>query len=175
MEIKQSPLSGVYTIKRMPFEDERGSFSRMFCRREFEIMGLCGEIAQANLSSNKRKGTLRGLHAQKGEHAEDKIVTCVSGEIFDVCVDVREGSPTFGQYYGEVLSETNGLSLFVPKGFAHGFLTLKDNVNVIYFVTQYYNSDAETGYHYKDPLFKIRWPLSEPYIISDKDMSWEYL
>jgi len=169
MEINETSLPGVYIIKRKPFIDERGSFYRMFCRRELEAVGLCGEIAQVNLSVNKWKGTLRGLHSQKEAHAEDKIVTCINGEIYDVCVDVRKGSSSYGQYHGETLTAENGLSLYIPKGFAHGYLSLTDNTSTLYFTTQYYQPGAEVGYKYNDPRFGIKWPLKPPYIISDKD------
>jgi dTDP-4-dehydrorhamnose 3,5-epimerase len=175
MKIEPTGLSGVYIIKRESIIDERGSFTRMFCRQELEAAGLIGEIAQVNLSANGRKGTLRGLHSQRGEDAEDKIVTCMAGAVFDVCVDVREGSPTFGKWFGTELSPENGLALYVPKGFAHGYLTLTEGAHVLYFVTQYYKPGAEEGYRYNDPAFGIAWPLGPPYIISDKDNNWPYI
>lgn len=175
MKIEPTPLSGVCLIRREPFTDARGSFARMFCKRELETAWLCSEIAQVNLSSNKKKGTLRGLHSQCGKDAEDKIVTCTAGEVFDVCVDVRKDSSTFGKWLGVKLSPENGLALYVPKGFAHGYLTLSDNAHVLYFVTQFYKSVAERGYRYDDPLFDIHWPLSPPFMVSDKDLSWPFL
>lgn len=175
MIIEPADPPGVYLIKREPFADERGLFARVFCRRELEAAGLCGEIAQINLSTNIRKGTLRGLHSQQGSDAEDKIVTCAAGAVFDVCVDVREGSATFGRWFGETLSAENGHALYVPKGFAHGYLTLSDNSHVLYFVTQFYKPGAEKGYRFDDPAFGIVWPLQPPFIMSGKDRNWEYL
>ncbi|WP_094606111.1 dTDP-4-dehydrorhamnose 3,5-epimerase [Sporomusa silvacetica DSM 10669] len=174
MNITLTKISGVYIVKREPFSDERGTFSRMFCRRELEAAGLCGEIAQMNLSTNRKKGTLRGLHSQSGNAAEDKLVTCVQGAIFDVCVDVRKDSPTYLQWVGETLSEENGFGLYVPKGCAHGYLTLTDDTQVLYLVTQYYTPNTEVGYRFDDPAFGITWPIVAPYIMSEKDKSWEY-
>jgi dTDP-4-dehydrorhamnose 3,5-epimerase len=147
----------------------------MFCRRELEAAGLDAEIAQANLSLNRAKGTLRGLHIQKGADAEDKLVACVCGAIYDVCVDVREESPTYGRWVGETLSDENGLALYVPKGCAHGYLSLADASQVLYFTTQYYNPEAETGFRYDDPAFGIQWPLGGPYLMSGKDRAWPYI
>ncbi|MCW2278811.1 dTDP-4-dehydrorhamnose 3,5-epimerase [Heliophilum fasciatum] len=175
MNITATKIAGVYIVKREPFSDERGTFSRMFCRRELEAVGLCGEIAQMNLSTNRKKGTLRGLHSQSGNAAEDKLVTCVQGAIFDVCVDVRKDSPTYLQWVGETLSEENGIALYVPKGCAHGYLTLTDNAQVLYLVTQYYMPNTEVGYRYDDPAFGITWPIVPPYIMSEKDKSWGYI
>jgi dTDP-4-dehydrorhamnose 3,5-epimerase len=175
MTIEATAVSGVYTIRREPFADGRGSFARLFCRRELENAGLCGDIAQINISANIKKGTLRGLHYQQGGDAEDKIVTCVAGAVFDVCADVRKDSPSFGKWVGETLSAENGLALYVPKGFAHGYLTLSENAQVLYFVTQFYKVGAEAGYRYDDPAFGIEWPLAGPYVMSEKDQSWPYI
>jgi dTDP-4-dehydrorhamnose 3,5-epimerase len=147
----------------------------MFCKQELVGAGLCGDIAQINLSTNNSVGTLRGLHSQQGEDAEDKIVTCTSGKIFDVCVDVRENSKNFGKWFGIGLSPENGLALYVPKGFAHGYLTLCANAHVLYMVTQFYKQGAEQGYRFDDPKFSIDWPLKQPFIISAKDSSWPYV
>ncbi|MCL2717273.1 MAG: dTDP-4-dehydrorhamnose 3,5-epimerase [Lachnospiraceae bacterium] len=175
MKIEATKLSGVYIIKREPLSDERGSFERMFCKKELEAAGLCADIAQINLSLNLKKGTLRGLHSQKGEAAEDKLVTCLSGAVFDVCVDVRFGSPTFGQWVGETLTDDNGYALYVPKGCAHGYLSLTDNSQVLYFTTQFYIPDSEAGYRFDDPAFGIDWPLPAPYILSGKDKLWDLI
>lgn len=175
MKITATKIAGAYLVKREPFADERGTFSRMFCRRELEAAGLCGDIAQMNLSTNRSKGTLRGLHSQAGKAAEDKLVTCVQGAVFDVCVDVREGSPTYGGWVGETLSAENGVGLYVPKGCAHGYLTLSDNAQVLYLVTEYYTPDTEVGYRFDDPAFGIVWPIMPPYIMSEKDKNWEYV
>ncbi len=175
MKSHPTSLPGVCLIERQPFVDERGSFARMLCRRELEMAGLCGDIAQVNMSTNFKKGTLRGLHSQSGGGAEDKVVSCVAGAVFDVCVDVRSDSPTFGQWVGVTLSDDNGLALYVPKGFAHGYLTLTENAHVLYFVTQFYTPGAEVGYRWDEPVFNIDWPLKEPFIMSEKDKAWLYL
>jgi dTDP-4-dehydrorhamnose 3,5-epimerase len=175
VKIEPTKIPGAYVIWQKPFADERGSFARMFCKRELEAAGMCADIAQVNLSTNHKKGTLRGLHYQLGDAAEDKLVTCVSGAIFDVCVDVREGSPTFGQWFGETLSAENGAALYVPKGCAHGYLSLTDASGVLYFTTQFYTPGAESGYRYDDPAFGIEWPLPGPYVISEKDYNWNFI
>jgi dTDP-4-dehydrorhamnose 3,5-epimerase len=159
----------------VPICDERGSFARVFCKQELEAAGLCADIAQVNLSENHARGTLRGLHTQKGADAEDKLVGCFSGAIFDVCVDVREDSPTYTQWVGVELSSENGVMLYVPKGCAHGYLTLTDDASVLYFVTQYYTPGAETGYRWDDPAFGISWPLPPPFVMSEKDKDWGYI
>ncbi|TCL36124.1 dTDP-4-dehydrorhamnose 3,5-epimerase [Anaerospora hongkongensis] len=175
MNIIATKISGVYVVKREPFADERGTFSRMFCRRELEAAGLCGDIAQINLSTNRNKGTLRGLHSQSGNASEDKLVTCVQGAIFDVCVDVRKESPTYGEWVGETLSAENGVGLYIPKGCAHGYVSLTDDTQVLYFTTQFYQPNTEEGYRFDDPAFGIEWPISGPYILSEKDKAWAYI
>lgn len=175
MKIEPTKIPGAYIIEREPTSDERGSFARVFCQNELAAAGILVDIAQINLSRNHKKGTLRGLHSQKGEYAEDKLVACVSGEIFDVCVDVRENSPTFGQWAGEVLSKQNGKMLYVPKGCAHGYLTLSDDTQVLYFVTQFYTPGTEVGYRFDDPAFGIDWPLAAPFVMSEKDNGLMYL
>jgi len=175
MKFKETKIPGAYIIEYAPFRDERGSFARLFCKNEFEAAGLCADLCQINLSTNVKKGTLRGLHYQKGDYAEDKLVTCARGSVFDVCVDVREGSPTFGQWVGETLTDENGLALYIPKGCAHGYLTLREDAHVLYFTTQFYTPEADSGYRYDDPAFGIEWPLPKPYIMSGKDGGWGYL
>lgn len=175
MEFLPTALFGVYVIEREPFSDQRGSFSRIFCARELDGAGLNGNIAQISLSTNIKKGTLRGMHSQYGGDAEDKVVSCISGKIFDVCVDVREGSDTFGKWVGATLSDKNNRSLYIPKGFAHGFLTLEDNSDVLYIMSQFYVKGSERSYRYDDPAFNITWPLNPPYILSDKDNSHKYI
>jgi dTDP-4-dehydrorhamnose 3,5-epimerase len=175
MIVEATSLAGVKLIRRETIADERGSFARLFCKQELEAAGLCGELSQINLSTNEKAATLRGLHSQTGEAAEDKLVTCIAGAIFDVCVDVREGSPTLGKWFGETLSSGNGLALYVPKGFAHGYLTLTAGAQALYFVTQFYTPGAERGYRWDDPAFNIEWPLPGPFIMSGKDANWPYV
>ncbi|MDR1001387.1 MAG: dTDP-4-dehydrorhamnose 3,5-epimerase [Clostridiales bacterium] len=171
MKFEKTRLDGVHIITLEPFEDERGIFARMFCKRELEAAGLCGDIVQVNLSTNILKGTLRGLHCQRGEFAEDKFVTCVRGAVFDVAVDVRQNFESFGQWAGAELSAAAGNALYVPKGFAHGYLTLTDDAWVQYFVTCFYQPGSERGYRYDDPAFGIQWP-GEIRVVSEKDKSW---
>ncbi|MCL1999169.1 MAG: dTDP-4-dehydrorhamnose 3,5-epimerase family protein, partial [Turicibacter sp.] len=162
MEILETALEGVFLLKRRPFADERGSFARIFDRAELEEHGLCADIAQMSLSANHRRGTLRGLHSLSGEFAEDKIVTCVLGSVFDVCVDVREGSATFGRWVSQELSAENGLAFYVPKGFAHGYVTLTDDVHLLYTMSRFYRPEAERGFMWDEPVFGIRWPEITP-------------
>jgi dTDP-4-dehydrorhamnose 3,5-epimerase len=173
MIFEKTKLAGVYIVTREPFMDERGTFERMFCKREFEAAGLCGDIAQVNLSTNKQKGTMRGLHMQTGQFAEDKFITCVHGELYDVAVDVDSNSATFGQWVGVNLSVENRKGLYVPKGFAHGYMTLADDTWVQYFVTQFYEPGMERGFRYDDPAFGIEWP-GQVSLISGKDMNYPY-
>jgi dTDP-4-dehydrorhamnose 3,5-epimerase len=172
MIITPTKIPDAYLLRREPFADERGTFDRIFCKQQLEAAGIRAGIAQVNLSANYQKGTLRGLHAQKGEFAEDKLVACLRGAIFDVCVDVREDSAAFGQWVGATLSGENGVMLYIPKGCAHGYLTLTDDTQVLYFVTQFYTPGAEVGYRFDDPAFGIAWPLAAPYRMSDKDRNW---
>lgn len=175
MKIELTKIPGAYAIKREPFLDERGSFARLLCKKEFEDAGILTDIVQISLSTNNKKSVLRGLHMQSGIAAEDKLVTCLRGSIFDVCVDMREESPTYLQWAGMTLSEENGTALYIPKGCAHGFLTVTDDTQVLYFISQHYTPSAETGYRFDDPAFGIEWPNPGPYIMSEKDKNWEYI
>jgi len=147
----------------------------MFCKNQLSAAGMRADIAQINLSTNLKKATLRGLHSQAGDAAEDKLVTCLAGAVYDVCVDIREDSPAYGQWVGVILSAENNMGLYVPKGCAHGYLSLTDDTAVLYFTTQFYIPNTEVGYRYDDPKFGIKWPLDEPYIISDKDKKWRFV
>lgn len=153
-------------------KDERGSFARLFCADEFSEI-LNKPIIQINHSVNKEKGTTRGLHYQNPPCAETKIVTCMKGEIFDVAVDIREGSETFLHWYGELLSEENSKSMFIPEGFAHGFQTLRDDCELLYLHTGRYRSDYEGGLNVLDPGLNIRWPLPIS-CTSDRDRQHPY-
>ncbi len=175
MQITQTNLEGAFIIERKLHTDARGSFGRIFCKKEFEEFGLCADFVQTSLSLNNKKFTLRGLHSLKSPYLEDKLIVCTSGSIFDVCVDVRDGSPTYGQYVSIELTAENGKMLYIPKGCAHGFLTLEDNSSVLYCMTEFYHPEAEVGFCYDDPKFHIKWPIAEEFIISEKDKSWSYL
>lgn len=162
------PIPGLMVLQTAPHRDERGAFTRSYCRENFRAFGLDEPIEQGNLSFNVHKGTLRGLHLQRGDAAEIKIVQCLEGAIYDVGVDMRENSPTFKHWYGTILSPQNGLLMLLPKGFAHGFLSLYPNSLVNYLVTAAYQPDAEVGFRFDDPAFNIDWPM-EPTVISARD------
>jgi dTDP-4-dehydrorhamnose 3,5-epimerase len=162
------PLSGAYLIKPESRDDDRGSFARTFCTREFAAEGLETQFVQANMSTNVRAGTVRGLHFQRPPFAEVKLVRCIRGSVYDVVVDIRENSPTYGTHFGVELSETNGLSIYVPVSFAHGYQSLTNAAAVHYMVSEFYAPDHEAGVHHADPFIGIRWPL--PVIsVSPKD------
>ncbi|MDW7981063.1 MAG: dTDP-4-dehydrorhamnose 3,5-epimerase [Verrucomicrobiales bacterium] len=168
MKFIETPLKGAYVIELDPRADERGWFARFFCKQEFEQHGLCNNIVQINNSFSKHKGTLRGMHYQVPPRAEDKIVRCIRGAFYDVIVDLRPDSPTFLQHFGIELNAENRKMLFVPKGFAHGFLTLVDETEALYLVTEFYSPQHERGLRYNDPKLGIKWPF-EPVVISQKD------
>ena len=168
MIFNPTPLAGVYTIELEKRGDDRGFFARVFCTREFEEVGLVQSFVQVNNSSSAQKGTLRGMHYQLAPRAETKLVRCIRGALLDVILDLREGSPTFGQSFSAELSAENRLMMYVPKGFAHGFLTLTDDAEAFYFVDEFYAPEAERIVRYDDPRFAIEWPF-EPPAMSDKD------
>jgi dTDP-4-dehydrorhamnose 3,5-epimerase len=171
MIFTKTRLREAYLIDLEKREDQRGFFARAWCQREFEEHGLVPRVVQTNISYNKYKGTLRGMHYQRAPHAETKLVRCTRGAIYDVIIDLRPDSPTYKQWLGVELTAVNYRMLYVPEGFAHGFQTLMDEVEVIYQVSQFYTPEAEGGLRYNDPAFGIDWPL-EIQVISDKDKSW---
>ena len=168
MIFEETRLRGAYTIDLEPRGDERGFFARAFCRREFDEVGLVTEFVQVNNSLSARRGTLRGLHYQVTPKAEVKMVRCIRGALYDVILDLRRNSPTFGESLGVELSAQNRRTLYVPRGFAHGFISLEDDTELIYFVDEFYSPDHERGVRWNDPRFSIQWPL-EPVVISEKD------
>jgi dTDP-4-dehydrorhamnose 3,5-epimerase len=172
MEFKDTNISGLYTIDLEKIEDERGFFARAFCKAEFDNMGIESNVVQANMSFNKVAGTIRGMHYQKSPYQETKFIRCLNGSIYDVVVDLRKDSPTYLQSFGIELTSKNKTALFVPKDFAHGFITLQDNTEVMYLVSQTYVPGAEEGIRWNDPLFAIKWPM-EPTEISSKDANWD--
>lgn len=171
MEFQKTLLEGAFLVKVKRLEDERGYFGRVFCEDEFRYHGLEAEIVQANMSTNKLKGTLRGMHYQNEPYQETKFIRCVRGSLFDIIIDLRKNSSTYMQSFGVELSEDNAKALYVPKGFAHGFITLEDNTTALYMVSQRYHPDAESGIRWDDPLFKLDWPI-EPICVSSKDQGW---
>jgi dTDP-4-dehydrorhamnose 3,5-epimerase len=172
MIFNESELKGAFIIDLDPNEDERGFFARAWSQTEFESHGLNARIVQANLSYNKRRGTLRGLHCQAPPYEEAKLVRCFRGAIYDVIVDLRPGSPTHLEWIGVTLTAENRTMLYVPEGFAHGFQTLEDDTEVFYQVTQLYTPGAERGIRWDDPALGIQWPEVESRVISAKDQGW---
>lgn len=172
MKFQATDFKDVFVIKKTPFEDKRGKFMRTFCAKEFKEYGLPTNLVQTNLSISYEKHTLRGMHYQTENSSEDKLVQCIKGSICDVIIDIRKNSKTFGKYFKIELSEQNDKMLLVPRGFAHGFLSLTDNAYVMYQVSNFYDPTKEKGIRYNDPFFNIQWNCDEP-IVSDKDMSWE--
>ena len=171
MIFKETHLQGAFVIEIEQIKDNRGFFARAWCQKEFEEHGLTSRVVQANVSSNKKKGTLRGMHYQISPYEETKVVRCTRGAICDVIIDLRQDSPTFKQWIGVELREDNYKMLYVPENFAHGFQTLKDDTEVTYQVSQFYAPGSESGIRWDDPVFGIEWPL-EVQVISDKDKSW---
>lgn len=169
MQFISTPLNGAFLIDLEKREDDRGFFARMFCTKEFANNGLETQFMQANNSLSREQGTLRGLHYQLEPMAETKLVRCVQGSFYDLILDLRSDSPTFGHSFGAVLSQQNRRMMYVPKGFAHGFLTLEPNSEVLYFVSTPYSKELERGVRWNDPFFKIKWPAN-PKVISDRDL-----
>jgi dTDP-4-dehydrorhamnose 3,5-epimerase len=161
-------VAGAFEIRPELIHDERGWFARTWCQREFESHGLNHRIAQCNISFNARKGTLRGMHYQVGEHAEAKLVRCTKGSIFDVALDIRPGSPTFKKWAAAVLTADARNMLHIPGGCAHGFLTLEDETEVFYQMSEFYNPESGRGVRWDDPAFGIEWPAHVE-VISDRD------
>ena len=168
MKFVTTPLSGLYVVEIEPHNDERGFFARSFCAREFQAFGLESTVAQCNISFNKKAGTLRGLHFQAPPHEEAKLVRCTRGAIYDVVVDIRSVSPTYLHWHAVELTSDNKRTLFIPRGFAHGFQTLMDNSEVFYVMSDFYHSESSRGLRWDDPTLAIAWPLRNA-IISDKD------
>lgn len=168
-------IKGLYVIEQELKSDQRGYFSRNFCFEEFfKATGVEFNIKQINQSWNKKVGTLRGMHMQIPPKSEDKIIQCLYGKVFDVAVDLRKGSKTYGQWVGEELSADNKKMFLIPKGFAHGLLTLTENCLMQYFLSEFYSPEYEKGFSWNDPYINIKWPI-EPKIMSEKDKKWPYI
>jgi dTDP-4-dehydrorhamnose 3,5-epimerase len=174
MIFTESPLAGAYIIDMARAEDERGFFARAFCAEEFAAHGLAGAMSQCSVSFNALRGTLRGLHFQAAPHDEDKLVRCTAGAIFDVIVDVRDGSPTYRRWFGTELTAANHRSLYIPRGFAHGFISLADDTEVFYMISVPYVPGSARGLRWSDPAFDIRWPI-DPVVISARDAEYQLL
>jgi len=171
MRFLPTPLSGAYLIEPEQLSDERGFFARTWCSKEFGEMGISPSLVQCNISFNRKKGTLRGMHFQKTPYEEAKVVRCTQGRIYDVMVDLRPESGTFKQWFGAELSAENRLSLYIPGGFAHGFLTLADDAEVLYLMSEFFHPECASGVRWNDPAFSIAWP-GEVSVISDRDASY---
>lgn len=171
MKFIETTLKDARLIELEPHGDDRGFFARTMCREEFDGVGLNSDFVQQNTSFSVHRGTLRGLHYQRRPHGEDKLVRCLQGAIVDVIVDIRRDSLTYMQHQMFELTSRNRLQLYVPKGFAHAFMTLEDNVEVSYLVTAPYTPSAESGLRYNDEELGIEWPL-EITVLSAKDAEW---
>ena len=171
MEFIKTKLSGSFIIKPNKIRDYRGFYSRVWDSDLAKKFGLQTSFIQSNFVYSKKKGTLRGLHYQKFPYGEVKLIRCIKGSIFDVIVDLRKNSPSFLNWYGIKLSEKNSMSLYVPKNFAHGYLTLEDNTEIFYQSSTRYHPKSEAGIHWNDPKIGIVWSIT-PKIISEKDSRW---
>lgn len=168
MLFRETKLQGAFIIEPEELEDERGFFARTWCKQEFEKKGLNPTIVQCNISFNKKKGTLRGMHYQIVPHAEAKLVRCTRGAVHDVIIDLRPESETYKQWFAVALTGEEHNMLYIPERFAHGFLTLEDNTEVFYQMTEYYYAEYSRGIRWNDPAFAIPWPM-DIMVISDKD------
>jgi dTDP-4-dehydrorhamnose 3,5-epimerase len=171
MRFQETGLHGVWLIEPVPIWDQRGFFSRVFCVSEFGEHGLEDRFVQHSVSYSRIRGTLRGMHFQREPHAETKIVTCLKGAIWDIVTDVRKDSPTFGEWKAFELTAENRYQLYIPQGFAHGFQSLVDDVEVSYLISAFYTPQAAGGFRYDDPAFGITWPLA-PTVTSERDRNW---
>ena len=165
-----TPLNGAYVIDSQPIEDERGCFTRLFCAHEFSQRGLEPRVAQISISTNRRSGTLRGLHFQAPPYQEAKTIRCLAGSVYDVIVDLRANSQTFLKWFGLVLSAEQQNAIHAPVGFAHGFVTREDNSVVQYLISESFTPQAARGIRFDDPILAIKWPI-EPTVISARDLA----
>lgn len=175
MKFIETQLKGAFVIEPEKIEDSRGFFARAFCENKFQSHKLNIRWVQSNISFNKQVGTLRGMHYQAPPHAEIKLVRCTRGAIFDVIVDLRKNSETYKQWFALELTEFNHKMLYIPEGFAHGFLTLNDNTEVFYQHSEFFVPLAGCGLMWNDPALAIKWPSMATYILSDKDQAWPLL
>jgi dTDP-4-dehydrorhamnose 3,5-epimerase len=171
MRFEATSLNDANLIHPEPARDSRGFFARTFCVDEFAAYGLETTFPQHSISFSAQKGTIRGMHFQRDPHSEVKLVRCVKGAIWDVIIDIRPTSSTFGRWQGFDLTDLNNFQLYIPKGFAHGFQTLTDDVEVNYLISERYVPESASGLRYNDPRFNIAWPLPVT-VISAKDLQW---
>jgi dTDP-4-dehydrorhamnose 3,5-epimerase len=171
----ETPLNGAFVIDIEARSDDRGYFARVWCAREFEEHGLETRLVQCNVAYNHKKGILRGMHYQKQPYSEVKLVRCTRGAVYDVIVDLRPESDTYLHWTGAELTADNHRMLYVPEGFAHGYVTLRDDSELFYQVSQFYTPQAEGGVRWNDPAVGIEWPELGDLLISDKDRAWPML
>ena len=171
MKFEKTKIEGLYIIEPELKIDERGYFFRNFCKNELAAIGINYEIVQINHSLTKHRGTIRGMHFQNLPKSENKIVQCIRGAIYDVAVDLRPNSSTYGKWEAVELNENNKKKFLAPKGFAHGFQSLADNSEIQYFVSEFYSPECESGVRWNDPFFNIKWPIKNPFL-SEKDKNW---
>src|SRR3989344_7109596 len=174
MKIHKTKIAGVFILDTEPRVDERGFFARVYAKEVLREFGISYDIVHINRSLTKKRGTIRGIHYQIKPREEDKIIQCISGRIFDVAVDLRRRSKTYGVWIGVELSDKNKKMLLVPKGCGHAFQTLEPNCLIEYFVTEYYSPERERGALWNDPYFKIDWPIKRA-TLSEKDKNWPLL
>lgn len=171
MIFSETAIKGVFLIDPVPVRDDRGMFIRTWCQQEFETHGLPITWVQSSVSVNTQKGTMRGLHYQSAPHGEEKLVRCTAGAIYDVIVDLRPASPTYCQHVGITLSADNRRAVYIPKCFAHGYLTLEQNSEVLYYMSEFHVPASARGFRWDDPVFKIAWP-APILVMSDRDRTW---
>lgn len=172
MKFLETTIEGAYIVEPELIQDARGFFARAWCAREFEAQGLTTRVVQANISYNRRKGTLRGMHYQVAPSQEAKLVRCSRGALYDVILDLRPDSASYKKWLSVELSADNHKMIYIPEGVAHGFLTLRDDTEVFYQHSEFYAPGAARGVRWDDPQFSIQWPISEAPIISAQDRSW---
>ncbi len=171
MIFRETKLPGVFEIQLELKTDERGFFARTWCQREFEAQGLNTKLVQCSISFNARKGTLRGMHYQAAPHAETKLVRCTRGAMYDVVVDLRPDSPKFKDSIAVILTAEKRNTIYVPEGCAHGFLTLEDDTEVFYQMSEFHNEQAARGFRFDDPTFRLSWP-ERVQVISERDLNY---
>ncbi len=171
MKFTPTPLQGVFVIEPEPLRDERGFFARSWSADEFQEHGLSTSLRQCSISFTVHKGTLRGLHFQKEPYAEVKLVRCTAGAIYDVALDLRQGSATYCKWFALELTAANRSSLYIPEGFAHGLQALTENCEVYYQISESYHKESATGVRWNDSAFSIKWPFANP-MLSERDRTW---
>lgn len=167
------PLKGAFIIEPEKKCDERGFFVRTWCSKEFSEHSLSANLVQCSISYNIKKGTLRGMHYQISPYEEVKLVRCTRGSIYDVIIDLRPDSDTFTKWYAVILNSNNNKMIYIPEGFAHGFLTMENETEVFYQMSEFFYPELSKGVRWNDPLFNISWPKVENLIISQKDREWK--